>query len=514
MEHSVNPPPRAQVFDTSSSWRDWLTKYFPRAANRPMPDGGRHANLWEWGESLVPHVRPRPRVDVWPRESGKSTTCQLIAVRLGTSQVQDSITKEDGTQQTITRPRRHFLLYVSGTQKQANSHVQAVATKLEQMGVGRSLNEYGVSRGWSAQLLRTETDFNVLALGLDAASRGLKLDDWRPDFIILDDIDEREDSPETTEKKIRTITQSILPAGSEDCAVLVVQNKILENGVVGQLCNGNADFLLDREPARVEPAVYGLQYELVEDEAGGKKYKITHGTASWPGQSIEKCEANMNSWGRIAFLREAMHDTDESDEGLWDGAWIEANRITKAQLPALARVVVGVDPSGGAGQWGIVAKGRAGSGERAHYYVLEDATPKVGTSTGESVDEALNCYMRNEADAFAVEDNFGGDMAETILRRAAKDRGIAIRVVTVHASRGKQVRAEPTSELAEKGYEHHVGLWPELEREKKKWKPGAGMPSPNRLDADVWANTELRKPRVVREQPQSRVQESWGAGSI
>jgi hypothetical protein len=471
--------------DNSLNWRDWLAEYFPRAADAPMPDGGRHANLWEWGESLTPGVRPKPRVEVWPRESGKSTTCQLIAARIATTQVEHR-----GKQ----RPRRHFLLYVSGAQKQANVHVQSIAGKLEQMGVGRSLNAYGLPRGWSASLLRTETDFNVLALGLDAASRGLKLDDFRPDWIIFDDIDEREDKPEVTEKKIRTISQSVIPAGSQDCAVLVVQNRILENGVVGQLVDWKADCLLDREPARIEPAVYNLEYEVVSRDDGGATLKITGGVPSWPGQPIEVCEKNLNSWGRVSYLREAQHETDEIEGGLWESSWIEDNRIARRDLPVLERVAIGIDPSGGTGQWGIVAKGRAGHGERAHYYTIEDATPEVGTSTGVSADEAIDCYVRNEADCFAVETNFGGDMAETILRRAAKDKGVPIRVVTVVASRGKQLRAEPVSELAEKGYEHHVGVWPELEKEKKSWNP-SDKKSPNRLDADVWATTELMKPK-------------------
>jgi hypothetical protein len=114
--------------DNSLNWRDWLQAYFPRAAYHPMPDGGRHANLWEWGEALTPNARPRPRVEVWPRESGKSSTCQLIAVRVGSSKVE---VKVDG--KATWRPRRHFLLYVSGTQKQANTHVQAIAAKFERL---------------------------------------------------------------------------------------------------------------------------------------------------------------------------------------------------------------------------------------------------------------------------------------------------------------------------------------------------------------------------------------------
>ncbi len=488
------------------AWRAFFARYFPLATRHPY--GVRHVRLLEWFEQLAPGIKPRARVEVWPRGGAKSSTGGLGVVRLGVREVEWQTERADaeGNVRRVVelRPPRRFVLYVSGTQGQANKHVASIASKFEQLHITKLVGAYGNSKGWKVDLLRTANGFNVLALGLDAAARGLKLDDFRPDLIIFDDIDSRHDSPEVVEKKIETITDSILPAGSSDCAVLFLQNKIHANSVVSQLCDGRAQFLLTREPAQVEPAVYNLETERVQGDDGEYFYRIIGGTASWEGQDLATCESQINEWGHGPFLREANHRTDEDEGGLWQADWIEQNRIARNKLPVLERVAVGIDPSGGAGQWGIVAKGRAGNGERAHYYLLEDATPKVGTSTGVSVEEALDCYARNEADCFAVEDNFGGDMAETILRAAAARRGMAIRIVTVHASRGKQMRAEPVAELAEKGYEHHVGLWPELESEKKTWTPGDK--SPNRLDADVWATTELMAPSPQKYKPSS----AWG----
>lgn len=487
------PQKKAQVLDGHLSWREWLAKCFPRAASSPMPEGGRHARLWDWFESLTPNVRPRPRGEYWPRGGAKSSTAELASVRLGCKmvKVQRQVEQPDGTTKTETeiRPARRFVLYVSGTQDQANQHVETIRQKFEDQGIGRHVGKYGHSKGWKVDLLRTDTGFNVLALGLDAASRGVKLDDFRPDLIILDDVDGRHDKPETVEKKIKTITESILPAGASDCAILFIQNLIHADSIASQLEKGTADFLLNREQVPAEPAVRGLEYEVGEDGT----YKITAGEATWAGQSLETCEQQLNDWGRAAFMREAQHETDAADDGLWQEAWINKHRINRSQLPELERVVVGIDPSGGAGQWGIVAKGRAQINKLPHIYVLEDATPQPGTPSGVSADAALDCYESTEADAFAVEDNYGGDMAETILRSAAARRGLSIRIIHVHATRGKAVRAEPAAELAEKGYEHHVGYFAELEKEKRKWKPGD--PSPNRLDADVWATTELLKPQ-------------------
>src|SRR5690349_6707416 len=149
----------------------WLAERFPAAVSYPM--GERHRRLWAWFEALTLGEKPRHRVESWPRGGGKSSTAGLGVVRVGMKQT------------------RRFVLYCSATQKQANKHVQGIRSRFETLGIPRSVNAYGNSLGWSMDLLRVANGFNVLALGLDAASRGVKLDDVRPDLIVLDDVDER-----------------------------------------------------------------------------------------------------------------------------------------------------------------------------------------------------------------------------------------------------------------------------------------------------------------------------------
>ena len=84
------------------------------------------------------------------------------------------------------------------------------------------------------------------------------------------------------------------------------------------------------------------------------------------------------------------------------------------------------------------------------------------------------------------------------------DNSVPLRAV--HASVGKRLRAEPVAALYEQGRVHHVGQFALLEDEMCQWVPGEGMPSPNRLDALVWAITELvihepkqyERPRAVK----------------
>lgn len=167
---------------------------------------------------------------------------------------------------------------------------------------------------------------------------------------------------------------------------------------------------------------------------------------------------------------------------------LDALRVASA--PVLTRVAVGVDPAATAteasDETGIMA---CGKGEDGHLYVLADGSGRFSPlSWGKRV---LDLATRREADAVVAETNQGGDMVATILGMAARDLGISLpRLVTVHAKRGKVIRAEPVVALYEQGKVHHVGAFAELEDQLCGWTVDADW-SPDRLDALVYALLEL-----------------------
>jgi hypothetical protein len=229
-----------------------------------------------------------------------------------------------------------------------------------------------------------------------------------------------------------------------------------------------------------EPAVQGLEYERVETPEG-PRYRVTGGEATWPdGQGLAVAEKQINEWGLQVFLSESQHE-DAPDGGLWNrDRDIDPYRVAHAP-DRLQRIVIGVDPSGSIGtEAGIIAAGRGFDG---HAYLLADDS--LGGTTNEWVAAAITRYHLLAVDVMVVERNFGGDMAEAAFKNA--DPRVGVKMVT--SSRGKLVRAEPVQQLYERGMVHHVGHFPELELEMCRYQPG--MISPNRLDAAVFALTEL-----------------------
>lgn len=173
---------------------------------------------------------------------------------------------------------------------------------------------------------------------------------------------------------------------------------------------------------------------------------------------------------------------DDNPRALWHLKDIEKHRVAAA--PALVRIVVAVDPAASSGEdaaeTGIVA---AGVGRDGHGYVLADRT--IQSTPKEWAAQATVLYYDLKADRIVAEVNNGGEMVENTLRMY--DNSVAYKAV--RASRGKATRAEPISALYEQGKIHHVGCFPDLEDQMCSWMPGEK--SPDRMDALVWALTEL-----------------------
>lgn len=170
---------------------------------------------------------------------------------------------------------------------------------------------------------------------------------------------------------------------------------------------------------------------------------------------------------------------------------IDKWRHQGGELPDMVRIGIGVDPSGSGDEnnadndeIGICV---AGLGTDGNCYVLEDLTIKAGPATwGNVIGQA---YDRNEADIVVGEINYGGAMVNHVVQTARPRTPF----LTVTASRGKAVRAEPISALYEQGKVRHVGYFRELEDELTSFTTAGyvGERSPNRADALVWVLTAL-----------------------
>jgi hypothetical protein len=162
--------------------------------------------------------------------------------------------------------------------------------------------------------------------------------------------------------------------------------------------------------------------------------------------------------------------------------------------PVRSRVGVAVDPSGGGRDTAGIVGGYLSGDLRMH--IVDD---RSGVMPSEAWGREA-CKMAAEigADFFVVEKNYGGDMAELVLRtswealRREDPQGFGMlcpRIIVVTARQNKQLRAEPIGQQWVEAKIVTTKYLPDLESEWATWTVGSD--SPGRIDASVYLAYEL-----------------------
>jgi phage terminase large subunit-like protein len=184
--------------------------------------------------------------------------------------------------------------------------------------------------------------------------------------------------------------------------------------------------------------------------------------------------------------QEIYADVIEEKEGsLWTPQLLERACKGYQQSP-LVRLVIAIDPAvsnkENSDETGIIA---AGLTENGFGVVLEDLSMKG--SAHHWIQRAIAAYHRLKADRIVAEVNMGGDLVEQLIR--SHDATVSYKAV--RATRGKAIRAEPIAALYERGQIWHAQHFDKLEDQLCSYVPGESGKSPDRMDALVWAMTDL-----------------------
>jgi len=241
--------------------------------------------------------------------------------------------------------------------------------------------------------------------------------------------------------------------------------------------------------------------KLVRDIMKNPKTIVTYGStfdnsANLASTYLEavKSQYEGTRLGRQELYAEIL---DEASGALWTRQLLSTCEVEVDDpvefAKTLARVVVSVDPAVSSNAesdlTGIVV---AGMDINGICYILQDATDRF-TPEGWAA-RAIELYNLYGADRIVAERNQGGEM----VRYTFKTIDETIPIKLVHASRGKFARAEPVSALYERGRVKHVRGLDLLEDQMVQWCPLGSIGSPDRLDAMVWAVTELALKGIAR----------------
>lgn len=264
-------------------------------------------------------------------------------------------------------------------------------------------------------------------------------------------------------------------------------------GVVGapMLLDNNGDAIFIYTPPSLrnrsitkasDPQHAAKMYRRAQMDKSGRWQPFHFSSHDNPHISAEAIGELAEDMSALAYRMEIMaEDIDEAPGALWTRGLVEKQRL-KSDPDDMERIVVAIDPSvtSTGDEAGVVTSGRI----KKNGYVLADDSIQGSPKTWATA--AVNAYRSWEADCIVAEANNGGEMVALTI--ATVDPNIKVKLV--HASRGKQTRAEPIASLYEHARIWHAGHFALLEDEMCLWQPGMSQ-SPNRLDALVWGLTEL-----------------------
>ena len=189
--------------------------------------------------------------------------------------------------------------------------------------------------------------------------------------------------------------------------------------------------------------------------------------------------------------------------GQADDALRDETAATVLPSLRLVRIVVAVDPAVSSeedsDETGIVVMG---IDRERHLWLLDDVSGRYSPNAW--AQQACTSFRRWKADRIVAEKNQGGAMVESTIRQADRD----VPITLVSASRGKEVRADPIAAVYEQGRAHHIRVFSDLEDQLCGWEPG-DSDSPDRLDALVWAGTELLGSEQFVVPSPTLYQDSW-----
>jgi phage terminase large subunit-like protein len=173
---------------------------------------------------------------------------------------------------------------------------------------------------------------------------------------------------------------------------------------------------------------------------------------------------------------------DDRQNTLW--SWEDIEHSYRLPPHFLNNIVIGVDPAltsnAGSDETGIVVAGRDGFGKG---YVLDDLS--ISASPDVWARRTIEAYYRYSAKLIVLESNVGGELLLNLLRSV--DDSVKLKSVYAHTS--KIARAEPIAIMYQKKMIFHSRQFHKLEMQMITYEPKSK--SPDRLDAMVWAMTEL-----------------------
>lgn len=417
-----------------SDWRMWLPAVAPKTYSAGFE--WFHADFWDW---YWPILQMRRRGEEVPE--GITVDCFLPWGRgLAKSACMEGLALAEGAM-----IGEAFGVYISSTTKKAQEHLQSIRDLIEGSQIARyypklahpRLGIFGNQRGWKSDAVYTDGGFAIVSCSLEQGIRGLRDGNRRPSFILLDDIDERDDSLDTKAKKFEAITQDAIQMLGPSGLTVFGQNLIYAGSIADDTLNKKLDWLHECHIVGVKDGSKWKPINTYQDDLKIEKIngvpRIIAGTPNWSYLNRVVSQRLLSKGGERAFMRECQNVTaPDPEERVWKTFSPDHSIITWDEFAAVFgtrrirwdfNLVAGYDrgntgPSKHPGVFSVAAI----APERSYlsgdvfifYEFVAEATEDVGDMARHLIEDLATLCDHSEIQKAAklVRDSFGYDITE------------------------------------------------------------------------------------------------------
>lgn len=194
------------AFDLGYFGRAYLPHYFKRKSPQF------HEELdGIWSKGVLKSCNPIREAKT---VSGMKGSRQVIAAPRGHAKSTNFTFKDN--LHAVLYEYKHYCILISDSSEQAEGFLEDIKTELEENAL--IIEDFGCLKGdkaWRSGVILTKTDIKVEAIGSGKKIRGRKHRNWRPDLIVLDDIenDENVNTPEQRKKLKSWFEKAVSKAG-------------------------------------------------------------------------------------------------------------------------------------------------------------------------------------------------------------------------------------------------------------------------------------------------------------
>lgn len=194
------------AFDMSYFGRAYLPHYFVRESPQFHEELD---NIWSQG--VLKEKNPLKEAKTISRLKGSR---QVVAAPRGHAKSTNFTFKD--SLHAVLYCYKHYILILSDSSDQAEGFLEDIKTELEENG--NIIMDFGLLKGdkaWRTGIILTRTNIKVEAIGSGKKVRGRRHRNWRPDLIVLDDIenDENVNTPEQRKKLKSWFEKAVSKAG-------------------------------------------------------------------------------------------------------------------------------------------------------------------------------------------------------------------------------------------------------------------------------------------------------------